>query len=143
MEGLLAPALEEAGYRLSSLKMRGKPAALEITVDRDEPISLDDIVEVSTMIDGLLDPLDPFDGPYVLDVSSLGAEKPIPVEHLERALGKKCSLHLSTPYRGANEIEGLLVELDGEKAVLLTSERGRKRKIELMVEAIDRARLAI
>lgn len=139
----MVKALGEKGYELYSLRLVSSPATLEIVVDRDQPVSLEDIVGISSLVDSIVDPIDPFDGPYTLDVSSLGAEKPIDPSRLERALGKKCCLHLSHPCKGENELTGTLKEIDGENAVLEVIEKGRKKSVSLARKDIDRAHLAV
>lgn len=139
----MVKALGGKGYELYSLRLVSSPATLEIVVDRDQPVSLEDIVGISSLVDSIVDPIDPFDGPYTLDVSSLGAEKPIDPSRLERALGKKCCLHLSHPYKGENELTGTLREIDGESAVLEVIEKGRKKSVSLARKDIDRAHLAV
>lgn len=100
-------------------------------------------MEASGLVDAIVDPIDPFDGPYTLDVSSLGAEKPIPVEKLEKAIGKKCYLHLSHPFEGENELTGLVEDVDGESVKLALVNKGKKKKVELERRYIDRAHLAV
>ncbi len=100
-------------------------------------------MEASGLVDAIVDPVDPFDGPYTLDVSSLGAEKPIPVEKLEKARGKKCYLHLSHPFEGENELTGLIEDVDEESVKLILTNKGRKKKVELERRYVDRAHLAV
>lgn len=136
-------ALEGLGYELHSLRERGKPPTLEVVVDRDEPISLEDIVRVSETLDAILDELDPFESPYTLDVSSLGAEKPLKLERLPRYVGRKALIHLSHPYQGENELLGTIREVDDETLTLEILEKGKRKLLRLRREDIDRARLAV
>ena len=83
------------------------------------------------------------DNPYTLDVSSLGAEKPIDLEKLDKYQGKYVNLHLSHPYKGENIIEGDLKEVTSDYVVL--TYRIKTRIVEAKIERkdIDKARLAI
>ena len=100
--------LAEISYTLYSIKSYNNKggSVLEIIVDRDENIDLDDIVEVSNYLSPYLDEIITDDNPYTLDVSSLGAEKPIDLLKLDKYVGKYVNLHLSHPYKGENILEG-------------------------------------
>ena len=141
---LLEEPLKAKGYDLHSVKLTGgKEKSLNIIVDRVEPISLDDIVEISNLVSELLDKEDPIEGSYVLDVSSLGAEKPIALEKLPLYIGYYVNLHLSHPYKGDNAVEGTLVSIENGTVTLQRKEKARKVEILFPYGDIDRARLAI
>lgn len=141
----LSGALSECGYTLYSVKLfkTKEGLTLQIVVDREDPISIDDIVKVSDLINPILDHEDPIAGPYTLDVSSLGSEKPLPLEKLERYLGKFVHLHLSKPWKGLNDLEGELLEVHSEEVALERIEKGKKKEIRFNRSDIDKARLAI
>ena len=81
----LEPTLEKEGYTLAdvSLSKDKDGLTLHVFIDRDSPISLDDIVAISNIINPILDESDPIKSPYTLDISSLGAEKPLSLDKLE------------------------------------------------------------
>ncbi len=137
--------LEDISYSLYSIKSFNDKSGsvLEIIVDRDENIDLDDIVEVSNYLSEYLDEVITDDNPYTLDVSSLGAEKPIDLEKLDKYQDKYVNLHLSHPYKGENIIEGDLKEVTSDYVVL--TYRIKTRIVEAKIERknIDKARLAI
>lgn len=145
IENDIKKRLDELGYELYSLKSFNdrNGQILEVVVDREESIDLDDIVKVSDNISSLLDELITDDSPYTLDVSSLGAEKPIALEKLDKYQGKYVNVHLSHPYKGMNVLEGDLIEIDNEKVVITYKEKTRTIKAEVKRNDIDKARLAI
>lgn len=145
VEALLKEPLAQAGYELASIALsRDKDGlCLHIAVDRDAPISLDDIVKVSDLINPLLDQADPIAEPYTLDVSSLGAEKPLKLEKLEAYVGRYVSLHLARPYQGANTLEGTLSKVEADTLYLEIREKTRKKEIALARNDVDKANLAI
>ncbi len=140
---LLAP-IGAKGYDIASVALSGgKEKTLSIVLDRVEPISMEDIVEASNLISDLLDRADPIEGAYTLDVSSLGAEKPIALDKLSAYVGKYVNLHLSHPYKGENILEGTLLSLEGETLRLEVKAKARKIAAEIPVKDVDKARLAI
>ena len=145
VKALIEEPLSLAGYEIADIKLlRDKGGlVLSIVVDRNEPISLDDIVKVSDLINPILDANDPIDGPYTLDVSSLGAEKPIDPKRIHEYIGKYVNIHLSHPYEGKNTLEGTLLDADIDSLTLEVKEKARKLKIRLEREYVDKARLAI
>ena len=140
----LKPVLAELGYDLCEVRLSGgKDKTLSVVVDRVEPISLEDIVSVSEAVSAKLDETDPIPEAYTLDVSSLGAEKPISVERLPDYVGFYVNLHLSHPYQGENILEGTLLEIDDESLVLQIAIKAKKKSITLPRADVDKARLAI
>ena len=139
----LSEKLKEIGYELYSFKFVPKTRMLEIVVDRDEEINLDDITNVSETISSYLDEHDFTENAYTLDVSSLGVEKPITVEKLDKYVGKYINIHLSKPYKGENILEGTLESCDDENILLVYMDKTRAVKCSIPRKDIDKARLAI
>ena len=142
---LLEPTLEKEGYELAdvSLSRNKEGLTLHLVVDRDAPISLDDIVKVSDIINPLLDKEDPINEAYMLDVSSAGSEKPLRLERLAKYVGEFVNVHLVNPYEGYNFLEGDLKEVTEEEIKLEIRVKGRKKTLSLARSNIDKARLAI
>lgn len=145
VKDMLEPILAKEGYSLASISLSKEEGelTLHVFVDRDEPISLDDIVKVSNIINPILDENDPIKQSYTLDVSSLGAEKPIKLEALEKYVGSYINLHLSHPYKGENTLEGDLLETKEEEITLGIRDKSKIKKVILKRADIDKARLAI
>jgi Uncharacterized protein conserved in bacteria len=145
LKTLLTPPLTKAGYELASLTLsRDKEGlTLHLMVDRDAPISLDDIVKVSDLINPLLDQADPINEAYTLDVSSLGAEKPLKLATLERYVDRYVAFHLAKPYQGENHLEGTLLEVTPTTLTLRIKNKTRSKDVTLAREDVDKANLAI
>lgn len=142
---MLQPAVKAAGYDISSLSLKNSKDGMQlaIVVDRVAPISLEDIVKVSDIVSEILDKEDPIQDAYTLDVSSLGAEKPIALDALPLYAGRYVNLHLSHPYKGENILEGKFVRIEGDNLVLEIRDKSRKKEISFPLSDVDRARLAI
>ena len=140
----LKPVLAELGYDLCEVRLSGgKDKTLSVVVDRVEPISLEDIVAVSEAVSAKLDETDPIPEAYTLDVSSLGAEKPISVERLPDYVGFYVNLHLSHPYQGENILEGTLLEASEDTVKLKIKAKQARKEISFPRKDVDKARLAI
>ena len=141
----IAKPIKDLGYSdfKVSLKREKGTLTLEVLVDKDDAISLDDIITVNDTISPILDGLDLINEPYMLDVSSFGAEKPIDVSNLEKYVGKYINIHLSNPYKGENILEGNLVDASKDEITLTYRIKTRVIKSIIKRSDIDRARLAI
>lgn len=140
----LSGPIGQLGYELVEVKLSGgKNKTLSVIVDREEPISLEDIVLVSGKVSDILDEIDPIADPYTLDVSSAGAEKPIPLDRLPAYVGRYVNLHLSHPFKGENVLEGTIKSIEGDVLTLTVKDKTRTRDLPLPLKDIDKARLAI
>lgn len=142
---LIEKPINEMGYINVSVSFTKEKGTyfLRVLVDKDEPISLDDIIAINDKISPLLDEADLIKDEYMLDVSSYGAEKKIDVNSLEKYVGRYINIHLTNPYKGENYLEGDLVSVTKDEITL--SYRIKTRKVDAIVDrkTIDKARLAI
>ena len=70
------PLLNE-GIRVLSvtLEKEGKDNKIVVTIDKDEPVSIDDCVKATKIINPILDEIDPLEGNYLLEVGSKGVDE--------------------------------------------------------------------
>lgn len=142
---LIEPAINKLGYSLESVSLKREKGDLflQIVVDRFDPISLDDIVAISNEISPILDENDPIKDNYFLDVTSLGAEKPIKLEHLDKYINKYVNLHVINPIKGENYLEGNIDSVNDDILILSYKIKTRLVRVEIPRKDIDKARLAI
>jgi ribosome maturation factor RimP len=99
---LVAPALASLGLDLFDLHFTGSGRArtLQVVVERVDagaPVDLDTIALASQTISPLLDDAPFLDGPYLLEVTSPGVERPLRrPEHFRRAIGETVSVKYRT-----------------------------------------------
>ena len=127
LKELLEPTINHMGYELYSLDQSGQSGrTLRISIDHAEPIKIEDCERVSRVAGPLVDRSNLIDGPYELEVSSPGAERPLRHHHdYERFNGKRVNIRYRT---GETEsvVEGQLVAVDGAGiAVQSAGARGR------------------
>lgn len=136
--------LKQKEYSLYSFRLvNGKNKTLEIVIDREEPINLDDITVISNELSKLLESHEFCEDSYILDISSLGAEKPIKLENLDKYLGKYVNIHTTHPFKGLSYVEGTIESIDDENVCVVFFIKGKKTKAVLERKYLDKARLAI
>jgi ribosome maturation factor RimP len=134
------------GYELYSLDQSGHSGrTLRISIDHVEPITIQDCERVSRVAGPLIDHSNLIEGPYDLEVSSPGAERPLRShQDYERFNGKRVNVRYRT---GLSEtvIEGQLVAVDKAGiAVQASGARGRAPVIEHIAwEDVVAGRLAV
>ncbi len=145
LTNLLSTFLEEYGYSLYSLEYKKKSGDnyLTLVVDRVDPIDLDDISDISSKVSDYLDDIDPYEESYILDVSSLGAEKPLKVEQLDLYKERFINIHLTNPVEGENIYQGKLVEVDKTSITIELKIKTRVKQVKLEKENISKVRLAL
>ena len=128
VESLVRPLVEASGLELVDVVYhtgQGR-GVLRVTVDRDGGVDLDAIGEASGRISRRLD-LEGFDpGPYTLEVSSPGLERPLrrPDEFATR-VGEKVKVKTARPVEGARVVTGTIVEA-GPDEVRIATEAGER-----------------
>jgi len=115
----LAPAVAGLGLELYDVEVSGSGRArvLRVLIDRDGGIDLDAVADATQAISPLLDapPLDAvIAGPYALEVSSPGLERPLRTPaHYRRALGDTVSVKVrATDDHGARRVRGVVAAAD-------------------------------
>ena len=141
LKQLLSEKVNEEGYELVSLSFASE--TLSVVVDRTKDIDMDAIVSITNVLNAYLDELNPFEKAYTLDVSSLGAEKPLKVEKLNAYVGKYVHVHLINPIKGENIYEGDLTSVNTDTIVITYRNKTRSISLEINKENISKIRLAI
>ena len=101
------------------------------------------IVNVTNALNSYLDELNPFEKAYTLDISSLGAEKPIKMEKIGHYVGKYIHVHLFNPIKGENIYEGDLTSVNEDSIILTYKNKTRSISVEINKANISKLRLAI
>ncbi|HEX9377088.1 MAG TPA: ribosome maturation factor RimP [Actinomycetota bacterium] len=131
VEALVRPVVEAEGLELvdASFHREQGRRILRVTVDRDAPggIDLDTIATVSERVSRRLDLEDVASGPYTLEVSSPGVERPLRrPRDFERQVGQKVKVRSAEPVEGSRTHTGVLEAADDEGIVVRT-EAGERR----------------
>ena len=123
VEALVRPVVESDGLELVevSLSKEANRRVLRVTVDREGGVDLDAISTTAERISRRLDLEGYAPGPYSLEVSSPGVERPLrePV-HFQRRVGDKVKVKTVETLQGSRTHVGALVSADAEAIVIAT-----------------------
>jgi len=127
IKALIEPTLAHMGYELYAVEQSGHAGrTLRVSIDRTQPITIEDCERVSRVIGPLVDHSELIAGSYDLEVSSPGAERPLHDRRdYVRFHGKRVNVRYKT---GESEsvVEGDLVAVDEAGiAVQAKGPRGR------------------
>jgi ribosome maturation factor RimP len=109
------PVLSSLGLELVDVEVvgSGRARTLRLTVDRDGGIDLDTLAEANGPVSAALDAVDAIPGPYTLELSSPGVERPLRrPSDFRRFAGTTISVKSHDPVDGARRHRGLLLEAD-------------------------------
>ncbi|WP_033220672.1 ribosome maturation factor RimP [Kitasatospora phosalacinea] len=146
LRALLEPLAAEAGLDLEEVKVTqaGNRRQVQIDVDADGGVDLDAIAEFSRLVSQALDASDLMgEAPYLLEVGSPGAERPLnEPRHWRRATGRLAAVKLVdgaelTARVLESDEDGALVEVQPVKG------RGRPKERRLEFAEIARARVQV
>ena len=135
---ILLPFLEEKGYTLYEMKFVNEygEKILRIIVDKPEGITVDELAEVNEYLSERIDD-DISEVPYMLEVSSRGAEREFDFDELDKMIDKYVMIKTDKENFGfirAVEDDGIILEMNIKGAI-------RKRKI--MKNEITKMRLSV
>ena len=120
---------------------------LRIYVDRQpNGIDIDEIAALSELVSEKLDTIDPdpLPDPYVLELSSPGAERPIKTEaDWERALNNYVHIGLYQKIEDKKVYEGTLKSYNNDEIVLEVKDKTRRKKLTIPRKLIAKIRFAI
>jgi len=146
LRALLEPLAAEAGFDLEDVKVTqaGSRRQVQIDVDADGGVDLDAIAEFSRRVGEALDESDVMgDAPYVLEVGSPGAERPLTEpRHWRRAEGRLVKAHLAD----GGEIVARVLETDEDGALVEVQPvkgRGKPKERRLAYAEVARARVQV
>lgn len=122
---LLGPVVGAQGYDLEdvSVTAAGRRSLIRITVDSEDGIDLDGVAEVSRIVSDALDEdaaaQTSFAGPYVLEVSSPGTDRPLTeLRHWRRAVGRLVAVTISEPPAADTHVIGRVIAAEPEHLML-------------------------
>ena len=124
--GLAEPLCASEGLELVHVEYRREPGGriLRLYIDRAGGVTLDDCVNVSRQLNNLLDvSLDDI-GPYNLEVTSPGPERPLSkMQDYERFKGRKAKIKTCQPINDQKNFTGIILGVAAEQIKLSSNEK--------------------
>jgi ribosome maturation factor RimP len=128
LRAAIGPVVGALGLELVDLDLAGggRARTLRVTIDRDGGVDLDAITAATQAISPVLDATGPT-GPYALEVSSPGLERPLrEPRHFHRAVGATVSIKARGPDGAVTRRRGVLVEA-GEQTITVDFDGEREQ----------------
>lgn len=143
---LLEPILLEHELTLFDVEyvQEGSDMFLRVYIDKDGGVDLSDCSNVSEQLSEKLDLNDPIKAPYMLEVSSPGAERPLKTKaDFDRYVGENIYVTLYVHIDGEKEYEGILMSFTDDVATIEYKFKHTKKQVEIPFDKIAKARLAV
>ncbi|HVW33322.1 MAG TPA: ribosome maturation factor RimP [Acidimicrobiia bacterium] len=132
------PVLSSLGLELVDVEFEGSGRArtLRLSIDREGGVDLDTLAEANGPVSDALDAVDAVSGPYNLELSSPGVERPLRrPSDFRRFIGTPVSVKSHEPIAGARRHRGLLVVADDEGIGLEVDGQARRFPYDAIASA--------
>ena len=137
---LAAPVCESEGMELVHLEYQRESSGwiMRLYIDKPGGVTLDDCANISRQMNDLLDVHLEEIGPYSLEVTSPGPDRPLgKVQDYDRFKGNLVKIRTILPYEGQKKFKGVLMGLAGEQVSLQVGEE----TVQILLKDISKARL--
>ena len=141
---LASQVASECGYELVDLSLlgSGKRITLRVFIDKEGGVNLNDCEIFSRRFEALLDVEDPIAGPYTLEVSSPGLDRPLKkLEDFKKNIGKLVRIITREKINNQNFFIGRIKRVY-DSTISLSSMDG-KEDVVMPFESISRGKLEI
>jgi ribosome maturation factor RimP len=137
---IVAPALAALGYRLVRVRISGAAGqTVQIMAEwPDGTMTIADCELASRTLSPVLDVADPIEGPYRLEISSPGINRPL-VRHsdFDRYAGHVAQVDMLVPVDGRRRFRGELAGTDGDGVRLRRSDAAAGEPLEVLLRIDD------
>lgn len=143
---VIEPVLNDLGYRLVRVRISaGAGCTVQVMAERrDGTMTIDDCETASRALSPVLDVADPIEGPYRLEVSSPGIDRPlVRRSDFDRYAGHVARVEMQMPLDGRRRFRGELIGTDGEYVRLRDTATPEQAEVRLPIEDIMEARLVL
>jgi ribosome maturation factor RimP len=137
---IVGPALAALGYRLVRVRISGAAGqTVQIMAERpDGTMNIDDCELASRALSPVLDVADPIEGPYRLEISSPGIDRPlVRRSDFDRYAGHAAHVEMLVPIDGRRRFRGELAGTDGDCVRLRRSDAAAGEPLEVLLRIDD------
>jgi ribosome maturation factor RimP len=141
VRSMVEPLCASEGLELVHVEFQRESSGriLRLYIDKPDGINLDDCASVSRQMGDLLDVNLEDIGPYSLEVTSPGPERPLAKqEDFDKFMGSRAKIKTSRPLNGQKNFTGVLRGIIGEQVNLQIGEQ----TVAIPYQDISKARLA-
>jgi ribosome maturation factor RimP len=143
---IAAPALAALGYRLVRVRISGAAGqTVQIMAERpDGTMTIEDCELASRTLSPVLDVADPIEGPYRLEISSPGIDRPlVRRSDFDRYVGHVAHVEMLVLVNGRRRFRGELAGTVGDCVRLRRSDAGEPLEVLLRIDDMMEARLVL
>jgi ribosome maturation factor RimP len=118
---LLEPIASAEGYELVAVEQAGgrRTPIIRVFLDQDGGIGIDAICQANSWVSAAIDEADPMSGPYSLEVSSPGVDRPLAkLADFERFVGEQATVKTRPRSESRSSWTGVIVGVDDGSVVL-------------------------
>jgi ribosome maturation factor RimP len=137
---IVDPVLTELGYRLVRVRISGSAGCtVQIMAERpDGSMSIEDCEAASRVLSPVLDVADPIEGPYRLEISSPGIDRPlVRRSDFDRYAGHVAHVEMLVLVNGRRRFRGELAGTDGDCVRLRRSDAAAGEPLEVLLRIDD------
>lgn len=143
VEDILTPFVKTHDMEIVDVEFvkEGPYRYLRVTIDKEEPVTLDDCQLVSQYLNSQLDTIDPIEEQYFLEISSPGVERTLKKDkEFEKFKGRTVQLKLFQAFEGQKAITGTLIGLIDDHIVIENESMG---KVEIPKSKVSLTKLVV
>lgn len=125
LEAIITPFLKERDFYLYDTEYVKEAGQyyLRAYIDKEGGININDIEEISRLVNPILDEQDFVEDMYIFEVSSPGLGRALKKDkHLEMSIGEDVEVHTYKPINGQKLFEGSLKGFDKETITITADE---------------------
>ena len=140
LEEALEPVAAANGFELVAVEQAGgrHTPIIRVLLDREGGIDLDAVAEANLWVSAAIEELDPIAGPYTLEVSSPGVDRPLRrIVDFVRFAGEHVNIKVKPSIDGRSSVSGTLNGVDGDD-ILIETEGG---PVRVPFSSVNKARL--
>lgn len=154
--GIASRAADDEGVELVDVEIKGsaRHPIVRITIDREGGVTIGECEKMSRSVEALMDVEDPVSGPYMLEVSSPGIDRPLKTQaDFNKGVGKLARIVTASQINGQTFFLGRIIDSGEGWIRLKPEEQGKKKKasakqepdnsVIIPLESVTKARLEI
>jgi ribosome maturation factor RimP len=139
LSNIVEREVELLGFELVKLDSfsRGRKRVLRIFIDKpDGEVTIDDCVQVTKAVGHVLDLDESVRGPFNLEVSSPGSDRPlVKKDHFERFKGHSARVQFSDPDGSKRTVQGLINGFDKDSVIISSNDEEVRIELSRIIKA--------